>query len=258
MRLELQHVSFEYRTLQRVQPAIADISLHIGENQFVAIVGPSGCGKSTLLNLIGGFLRPSAGRILADGVPVVGPGADRVMIFQKSGLFPFCSVIENVEFGLRIRGVPRNERFDKSRRALEAVHLSEFAHVYPKELSEGMKKLVEIARALVLSAPVLVFDECLSSLDALNRIQMQERIQQLYEVNRPTIVWVTHDLEEALMLADRVVVMSHRPGSIRLVRDITLRRPRTEEMRTSAAVQALRHELFESLSREGISDEVGR
>lgn len=256
MQIELQNVSFEYQVSGRLQPTLRDVSLLIKSQEFVAIVGPSGCGKSTLLNLIGGFLRPSSGKVLAGGMSVIAPGADRIMIFQRSGLFPFYSIAQNIEYGLKIRGISPRERHQRSEQALEAVHLSDFANAFPKQLSEGMKKLAEVARALVLSAPVLLFDESLAGLDALTRCQMQQQIQDLHELNRGTVIWVTHDLEEAVMLADRVVVLTHRPGRLRSVRNIPLVRPRTEEMRTSSAVQALRHELFESLSAEEIMSEV--
>jgi len=256
MEIELQHVSFEYRTERR--SALADISLRIGSHEFVAIVGPSGCGKSTLLNLIGGFLQPTSGTVLAGGKLVAGPGADRITIFQKSALFPFYSAAQNIEFGLKLRGVSKRQRQIESRRVLEAINLLDFANAYPKELSEGMKKLVEVARALVLSTPVILFDESLSGVDALKRYRMQQLIQDIYLRNRPTVIWVTHDLEEAVLLADRVVVMSHRPGRIDSVRDVTLPRPRTEAMRTSSELQAIRREIFDCLVSEGALSEVAQ
>lgn len=256
MEIELKNISYEYRLADRIQPALQDVSLRIQSQEFVAIVGPSGCGKSTLLNLVGGFLAPSRGSVLVGGKKVHGPGADRILIFQKSSLFPFYSAAQNIEFGLKLRGVPEKLRQIESRRVLEAINLSDFANAYPKELSEGMKKLVEVARALVLSTPVILFDESLGSVDALKRYRMQQLIQDIYLHNRPTVLWVTHDLEEAVLLADRVVVMSHRPGRIDSVKDVALPRPRTEAMRTSSELQAIRREIFDCLVSEGALSEV--
>lgn len=247
MDLELRGVCFGYRNGERLQSALQDISLQIRSHEFVAIVGPSGCGKSTLLNLVGGFITPTEGQILAGANPVSGPGAERMMIFQKSALFPFLTVARNVEYGLKLRGIPQEDRRSRRDDMLASVNLSSFSNMFPKELSEGMRKLVEIARALVLRAPVLLFDESLGNLDALTRYKAQLLIQQLWREHRPTVVWVTHDLEEAVLLADRVVVLSDRPGRITAVKEIPLARPRTELTRTSHELQAIRQGLFETL-----------
>ena len=244
MELELRDVSCEYRSGEKIQPALQHISLQVRSQEFLAIVGPSGCGKSTLLNVVGGFLAPTSGQVLAGADLVLGPGADRMMIFQKSALFPFLTVAGNVEYGLKLRGIPRDELRKRRDDVLASVNLSAFANMFPKELSEGMRKLVEIARALVLRAPVLLFDESLGNLDALTRYQMQQLIQEIWTEHRPTTLWVTHDLEEAVLLADRVVVLSHRPGRVVAVKSISLGRPRTELTRTSSELQAIRQELF--------------
>lgn len=256
MDLELRGVSCEYRSADRIQPALRDVSLHVRSHELLAIVGPSGCGKSTLLNLVGGFVAPTEGQILVGGKLVLGPGAERMMIFQKSALFPFLTVARNVEYGLKLRGVPKEERRSRRDEILASVNLSSFANMFPKELSEGMRKMVEIARALVLRAPVLLFDESLGNLDALTRYHMQQLIQQLWWQYRPTTLWVTHDLEEAALLADRVVVLSQRPGRVISVTEISLPRPRTELTRTSRELQAIRQELFDLLEPDRSRSEL--
>jgi len=247
MELELRNISCEYKARGRAYCALKDVCLNVHSHEFLVIVGPSGCGKSTLLNLIGGFIPPTEGVILAGGKPVRGPGSDRMMIFQKSALFPFLSVAANVEYGLKLRGLSVEERRSKRDEALTSVNLASFAGSFPKELSEGMRKLVEIARALVLAAPVLLFDESLGNLDALTRNHMQQLIQRIWSQHQPTIVWVTHDLEEAVLLADRVVVLSGQPGRTTATKEIRIARPRTEDIRTSHELQMIRRELFDHL-----------
>jgi NitT/TauT family transport system ATP-binding protein len=248
--LELHDVMFEYRSGRRIQPALRNVSLQVRSEEFVAVVGPSGCGKSTLLNLIGGFEMPTNGQVLVDGLPVTRPGADRMMIFQKSALFPFLTVLENVQYGLNLRRMNVKDLKPRALKALESVGLAGFAAVYPKELSHGMRKMAEIARALVLEAPLLLFDESLGNLDALSRIHMQQLLQQLWIQHRPTVLWVTHDLEEAVMLADKIVVLSHRPGCVVAVIDVPFPRPRNDSVRTSRELQLLRQRLFKHLSVE--------
>jgi NitT/TauT family transport system ATP-binding protein len=248
MELELKDVSFAYGRDGRVQQALREVSFTVAPHELWAIVGPSGCGKSTLLNLVAGFLVPTSGAVLRMGKKIDRPGAERVMIFQKSALFPFLTVAQNIGYGLRLQRVSPSTRERFVREALDAINLSAFAAVFPRELSEGMRKLVEVARALVLKPPVLLFDESLANLDALARYAMQQRIQELLQEQRTTTLWVTHDLEEAVLLADKVVVLSSRPGTVLDIKSIDLPRPRTEADRTSRALQSIRRELFDLLA----------
>jgi NitT/TauT family transport system ATP-binding protein len=253
MELQVQNVSHSYGGNQ---PALEDVSFCVRQGEFVAIVGPSGSGKSTLLSAIGGFLSPSRGVITVAGSLVSGPGADRVMIFQRSGLFPFYTVGENIEYGLKLQGVARHARKSRAREVLTLVGLPQYYSAYPRELSEGMGKLVEIARALVVNSRLLLFDEALGNLDALTRYRMQHVIEDVWLKNGTTILWVTHDLEEAAFLADRIICLSSAPGRIVGENEVDLPRPRQETARTSLRVQSLRADLFAKLQSSHLK--VGR
>jgi NitT/TauT family transport system ATP-binding protein len=209
------------------QAALADVSLTLEAGTFTCLVGPSGCGKSTLLNLIGGFIGPDSGSLSVDGTPIRGPGADRGMIFQEPTLFPWLTVRDNVLFGPRAqhRLDARVERDADD--LLRIVGLDGFRHHYPHQLSGGMKQRLAIARALVNNPGVLLMDEPFGALDAITRGHMQNFLLDLWATHRATVVFVTHDVEESVLLADRVVVMSPRPGRIAAVVDIDIPRPRS-------------------------------
>jgi NitT/TauT family transport system ATP-binding protein len=209
------------------------VSLDIEEGEFVTLVGPSGCGKSTMLNLIGGLLHPTSGRVEVGGEVVKGPGPDRGVIFQQYALFPWLTAKQNVEFGLRLQGLSRADRAEKAQHYLELVGLGEFGNALPKELSGGMKQRAAIARAYAVNPSVLLMDEPFGALDALTRVQMQDELLHTWEKERRTIVFITHDVDEAVYLANRVVVMSPRPGRISEIIDVPLSYPRTEELRLS-------------------------
>lgn len=209
-----------------MEPALLNINLEIADGEFVAIVGPSGCGKSTLLNMIAGFEKPDEGLIEVDGVPIQGPGRDRVMVFQESALFPWLTVEENVEFGLKMMGIPPEERRQKTAEYLRMVHLSRYARAYPFELSGGMKQRVALARSLIMNPKILLMDEPFASLDEQTRTVLQGELQNLWMETRKTVVFITHSLSEAVLLADRVILMTARPGRILWEHPIQASHPR--------------------------------
>jgi len=194
--------------------ALQDVNLSIGKGEFVTIVGPSGCGKSTLLMLIAALLQPSAGSITLNGARVAAPGSDRALVFQDFALLPWRTVLKNVEVGLELKHVPRGEREEIARRYLKLVALERFADRYPHQLSGGMRQRVAIARALCVHPEILLMDEPFGALDAQTRQVMGSELLRLWESDRKTIIFVTHDLDEAIYLADRVIVMSASPGRI--------------------------------------------
>ncbi|HZI03162.1 MAG TPA: ABC transporter ATP-binding protein [Archangium sp.] len=203
--------------------ALQDVNLNIRSGEFVCLLGPSGCGKSTLLYALAGQLAPTGGQVRIDGKPITGPGPDRLLMFQESALFPWMSVRQNIEFVLAARGLSRAERAERARRFIRYVQLDGFENAMPHELSGGMKMRTALARALAVDSPVLLMDEPFGSLDAQTRLHMHELLQRVWLETHKTIVFVTHDVTEALVLANRVVVMAPRPG--RILRDLEVRLP---------------------------------
>ncbi len=195
--------------------ALQNINLHVYPGEFVCIVGASGCGKSTLLNIIAGLTPPSSGQVLVDSESVPGPGADRGMVFQHFSLFPWLTVAANIGFGLQLRRIPRKEIQQRIDYYLDVVNLTQFARSYPKQLSGGMKQRVAIARALANEPEVLLMDEPFGALDAQTKEQMQQFVLELWEKTRITVLTITHDVEEAIFLSQRIYVMSARPGQIK-------------------------------------------
>ncbi len=206
--------------------AIEDVSLEIPPGEFVAILGPSGCGKTTLLNIVAGFLPPTRGEILLNGRRIQGPGPDRGVVFQSFALFPWKTVLDNVAFGLKMRGVPRAERERIAREYIALVGLEGFEHRYPHELSGGMQQRVGVARVLANHPDLMLMDEPFASVDAQTRMTLQEELARIWEARRPTVLFVTHDVEEAVFLANRVVVLTPRPARVRATVDVPLARPR--------------------------------
>jgi ABC-type nitrate/sulfonate/bicarbonate transport system ATPase subunit len=221
-------------------PALAAFDLPVGEGEFVAILGPSGCGKSTVLNIVAGFLRPTAGRVILDGREVTHPGSDRGVVFQEHALFPWMRVVDNIAFGPRLRGRPRPERAAVAQRYVALTGLGGFERHWPRQLSGGMKQRVAIARALANDPHVLLMDEPFGALDAQTRRTMQDELVKIWAATKKTCLFVTHSVEEALLLADRVVTMTARPGRIRAIHTVRLRRPRDE---SSPEFVALKREL---------------
>jgi NitT/TauT family transport system ATP-binding protein len=233
-KLQVRGVTVAFRTRRGGEVlAIDRLSLDVADREIVSIVGPSGCGKSTLLRLIAGLVRPTAGEIWLDDREVVDPGADRGMVFQSYTLFPWLSVQGNVEFGPRLRGVAEAERRETARRFINMVGLAGFEHAYPKELSGGMMQRVAIARALANDPEVLLMDEPFGALDAQTRAFMGELLLDVWQKTPKTILFVTHDIDEALFLGDRVFVMTARPGRFRSEVALALPRPRTLEVTMS-------------------------
>lgn len=227
--------------------ALDNVSLSVGHNEFLSIVGPSGCGKSTLLSVIAGLQEPTSGFAAVDGQEIDGPGRDRGVVFQGYTLLPWKTARQNVEFGLLGEKLSSSERREIAMAQLETVGLGEFADVYPDQLSGGMKQRVAIARSLSYKPRVLLMDEPFGALDALTRRGMQELLTKVWEEHRLTVVFVTHDIEEAVYVADRVVVMSPRPGRIRSQHDVPVPRPRTREAMFDPASQALAARILDEI-----------
>src|SRR6476469_9404872 len=228
--IEIDHVSQVFRTSGRQDHlALSDISLKIEDGAFVSILGPSGCGKSTLLYIVGGFVPPTRGAAKMKGRAIRGPGPDRGPVFQEFALFPWKSVLGNVMYGPRQQGLRREEAEAQSRRLIEMVGLKGFEHFYPKELSGGMKQRVALARTLAYHPSVLLMDEPFGALDAHTRTRLQNDLLNIWERDRKTVLFVTHSVEEAVFLSDKVVVMTRSPGRIKQVIDINLPRPRRSD-----------------------------
>ena len=243
--IEAHDISMTFETSRRSVHAIDHVSVAIPDGHFACIVGASGCGKSTLLNIMAGLIQPSEGTVLVDGHEIQGPGEDRGMVFQRYTLFPWLRVRENVEFGPKLKGVPKAERREISERLLEEMRLSEFGHSYPKELSGGMQQRVAIARALANDPKVLLMDEPFGALDALTRAAAQRFLTELWEQHRRTICFVTHDIDEAIFLGDTIFVMSPRPGRLRETVRVDLPRPRSLDILERPEFGALKHRILE-------------
>jgi NitT/TauT family transport system ATP-binding protein len=238
--------------------ALQSVSVAVKPGELVCILGPSGCGKSTLLGAVAGLLPITSGELGVDGHPVVGPSAERGMVFQQHTLLPWLDTLRNVAFPLKMKGVPRAERDERARSLLDRVGLAGFERHYPAQLSGGMQQRVELARALINEPRVLLMDEPFGALDAQNRLDLQELLLDVWLGTKTTVLFVTHDVDEAVFLGDRVLVMTSRPGEIRAEIDILLPRPRTPEVLTSQAFLQLRRHCFdlvrEQLQRSRTSD----
>jgi len=225
--IDVHGVSMVFETKRGSVTAIEEVSLSIPDAHFACIVGASGCGKSTLLNIMAGLIQPTSGTVLIGGEEVDGPSEDRGMVFQRYTLYPWLRVQENIEFGPKLKGVPKAERREISDRLLREMSLEGFAHAYPKELSGGMQQRVAIARALANDPKVLLMDEPFGALDALTRSSAQRFLTEVWEQHRRTIAFVTHDIDEAIFLGDTIFVMSPHPGRLREIVKVDLPRPRS-------------------------------
>ncbi|WP_324709635.1 ABC transporter ATP-binding protein [Pseudomonas citronellolis] len=230
--------------------AVHSLSFAIEPGEFVCVLGPSGCGKSTLLGALAGHLRPSGGRLEVDGQPVGGPSPQRGMVFQQHTLLPWRRVRDNVAFGLKMRGVPRAERHARAEEMLQLVGLQGFANRWPSQLSGGMQQRVEIARVLINQPRLLLMDEPFGALDAQTRMMMQELLLEIWTRLRTSVLFITHDIDEALFLADRILVMSPRPGRILEEIRLDFPRPRHAELLTSAGFARLKRHCLELLRHE--------
>jgi NitT/TauT family transport system ATP-binding protein len=254
--IEIRSVSRIYQADAGVPPveALKDISFSVEAGEFVAIVGPSGCGKSTLLEIVAGLQRPTSGEVVVLGEPVQGPRSEIGIVFQEDSTFPWLSALDNVKFGLRARGVPAAEQEVRAREVIRLVGLEGFERFYPRELSGGMRQRVAIARALALRPQILLMDEPFGALDAQTRLVLGDELLRIWEEARTTILFVTHDLLEALRLADRVILMSRRPGRVKRVVEVELGRPRRHTVMGSGKMGELAEALWEELRQEVVQD----
>ena len=245
--IQVKTVNKVFKTSYKEVVALRDINLDIPEGQFVCLLGPSGCGKSTLLNAMAGFALPSSGAITVNGTTVTGPGPDRGMVFQEYALFPWMTVAQNIGFGLEIKGTDKAAIANKVDALLRMLGLSDFRARFPKDLSGGMRQRVAIARVLALDSPTMLMDEPFGALDALTRRNLQDELLRIWSELKKTIIFVTHSIEEAIYLADRIVVMTYRPGTVK--RDILVDLPRLRDP-SSAAFNALKRELGQLVMEE--------
>jgi NitT/TauT family transport system ATP-binding protein len=255
-KVSLDGISLTYKTNAKGRlVALDNISLQVKPGEFVCVVGPSGCGKSTLLHLIAGLHQQSSGQVFVDGKPVSGPGTDRILIFQELGLFPWLKVGENVEFGMKMKNISKAEREEKVQYYLRLVHLSKFRDSYTHQLSGGMRQRVALARALATEPDVLLMDEPFAALDAQTRDLLHDELERIWAETGRTIIFVTHNVREAVRLGDRVVLMTFRPGRVKQEFPIALPRPRhieeTDVARTAREIlDCLREEINKSLEVE--------
>jgi NitT/TauT family transport system ATP-binding protein len=262
-KVALDSISLSYKTTSGERLlALDNISLEVKPGEFLCIVGPSGCGKSTLLHLIAGLNPQTSGKVLVDGTPVSGPGPDRILIFQELGLFPWLTVAGNVEFGMKMKNVPKAEREEKVQYYLRLVHLSKFKDSYIHQLSGGMRQRVALARALATEPDVLLMDEPFAALDAQTRDLLHDELERLWSETGRTIIFVTHNVREAVRLGDRVALLTFRPGRVKQEFSVNLARPRhmeqTDVARTARDIlDCLRTEINKSLEEE-YADEKAR
>ena len=251
-KLHIQNLSKVYRADGHEVVAIDEISLAIRNKEFATILGPSGCGKSTLLRIVAGLMKPTRGVVRLDGGAISGPGRDRGMVFQSYTLFPWLTVMENIQFGLGLSGVPKAEQEQIAKEFVDKVGLRGFERAYPKALSGGMKQRVAIARALANNPAILLLDEPFGALDAQTRSLMQELLTSVWEELHKTILFVTHDVEEAIFLSDRVFIMTARPGRIKAEIEIPLERPRSYELKATETFLKLKMQALALIREEAI------
>jgi NitT/TauT family transport system ATP-binding protein len=249
-KLEVREISKFYGSGDKALPVLENFSLSVAELEFLVLLGPSGCGKSTLLRIIDGIETCNSGRIFLDAVDVTGTtGGGRGMVFQSFELFPWRTALDNVAFGLEVAGVGKKERMEIAREYIDLVGLAGFEHSYPHELSGGMQQRVGIARALAIKPTVLLMDEPYGALDVQTRDLLQDELLEIWDKQRKTVIFVTHSIEEALYLADRIVVMSPRPGRIDHVIDVPFERPRRDLIKSTPEFLNLRREIWQSLKK---------
>lgn len=256
-KIEIRNVNRDYQIKrnasgeEQIFSALQNVSLTVNKGEFLTIVGPSGCGKSTLLDLIAGLALPTSGELFIDGKKITKPALDRGIVMQGYALFPWRTVRHNVEFGLEVKGVPKKDRQEISDRFLKLVNLSGFADRYPYELSGGMKQRVAIARALAYDPEVLLMDEPFAAVDAQTRETLQDELLRIWEETRKTIIFVTHSIDEAVALADRVAVMSANPGSVKEIVKVGLPRPRrVGDVLSTTDFSLVRYRIWELLQSQ--------
>ena len=249
-KLKIDNVVKEYVGNKGKTVALNGVSLDIKENEFICVVGPSGCGKSTLLNIIAGLLEPTSGAVYLDGKKIEGTGVERGVVFQGYALFPWRTVLKNVMFGLEMKRMPKDQAEKIAKKYIKAVGLEGFEHAYPKELSGGMRQRVAIARAYAADPEVLLLDEPFGALDAQTRVQLQSELLNTWEHEKKTCFFITHDVDEAIILAQRVIIMSARPGRIKKIVDIDIPYPRTQATKTDPRFLELKTEIWYEVYQE--------
>ena len=257
-KLALNNVCLTYGTNSHNRLiALSNINLKVQSGEFLCIVGPSGCGKSTLLHLIAGLHQQSSGDVLVDNVPVKGPGTDRILIFQELGLFPWLTAAQNVEFGMQMKNIPKSQREAQVRNYLRLVHLYQFKDSYIHQLSGGMRQRVALARGLATEPDVLLMDEPFAALDAQTRDLLHDELERIWAETRRTIIFVTHNVREAVRLGDRVVLLTFRPGQVKREYKIDLPRPRhLEEINVAGSAREILNDLREEINKS-IEEEYG-
>ena len=253
VKVHIDHVVKKFNGRNGEMVALNGVDMDIHENEFICVVGPSGCGKSTLLNIIGGLETPTEGKVLVDGAEVTGPGPDRGIVFQQYALFPWLTVEKNVQFGLKLQGKSKEEAEELAHKYLKMVDLAGVAKAYPKELSGGMKQRVAIARAYAVNPKVLLMDEPFGALDAQTRTQLQQELLNTWEKEQKTCFFITHDVEEAIILAQRVVIMCARPGRVKEIVDIDIPYPRDQETKMSPRFLELKNHIWSQVYQEYLS-----
>ena len=248
--IEISGVTQEFETKDGKFLALDTVNLNVEQNEFICVVGPSGCGKTTLLNIIAGLCKLTTGTVKVRGELVTGPGKGKGVVFQQYALYPWLTVEKNVEFGMRMKGVPKAERAEIAKKYIDLVGLSKFAKAYPKELSGGMKQRVAIARAYATAPEVLLMDEPFGALDAQTRAQLQENLLKTWEQERKTCFFITHDVEEAVLLATKIIIMSAGPGHITEIVPVTLPYPRTQQTKLTSEFNELKNQIWNKVYRE--------
>ncbi|RZL38655.1 MAG: ABC transporter ATP-binding protein [Rubrivivax sp.] len=252
-RVDVRDLHIRFQSKGQDFEAVRSANVHVRPGEFVSLIGPSGCGKSTLLNAVAGFLKPTAGQVLLDGQPITGPGSDRGVVFQQYSLFPWMTVRANVEFGLKMQGVSASDRETRARTLLGLTGLLSFENHYPDQLSGGMKQRVGIVRALATSPQVLLMDEPFGALDSQTRVVMQEILTNMWQRLRISVLFITHDIEEAVFLSDRIYVMTARPGRIKAELPVPLPRPRTPAMTSEPEFAAMVRQIKGLIREESIA-----
>ena len=253
VKVKIDHVEKIYEGRQGKMIALNGVDLDIYENEFICVVGPSGCGKSTLLNIIAGLLEPTSGEVYVDGKKVEGTGPERGVVFQQYALFPWLTVKKNVMFGLKLKGMSDKEAEEIAMKYIKMVQLEDFVDAYPKELSGGMKQRVAIARAYAVQPEVLLMDEPFGALDAQTRTQLQQELILTWQEEKKTCFFITHDVEEAIILGTKVIVMSARPGRIKRIIDVNLPYPRTQDLKMTKEFLDLKAEIWGEVYQEYLS-----
>ena len=250
VKVKIDHVEKIYDGRQGQMVALNGVDLDIYENEFICVVGPSGCGKSTLLNIIAGLLEPTSGAVYVDGKKVEGTGTERGVVFQQYALFPWLTVLKNVMFGLKLKGMRDEEAKEIAMKYIKMVELENFVDSYPKELSGGMKQRAAIARAYAVQPEVLLMDEPFGALDAQTRTQLQAELTKTWQEEKKTCFFITHDVEEAIILATKVIVMSARPGRIKKIIDVDLPFPRTQDLKMQKEFLDLKSQIWGEVYQE--------